>query len=611
MGGPQARVQLTADRLDLEWPALVSCTELTARCWLRDGSVHESASWAAVPAAGVRHRTTCGPLDVEVELQPGDGCVRLCAEAVATADVDVARVAVAVDARGTGDDLAWVLANGYQSWDTSGVLPAAGGMRESWWTIALATAAGAGLAAAATGARSCCTQFTIAGGELAVVWREAEMLEPLPTLFAGPAGTRWRGEPVLLTAGPDVRAGLASLVGGDARPAPAPAPVGWLSWYHLGPWVSSEDVLAHADLLATPPYRELGYRLVQVDDGWQETYGEWRPNTKFPGGLEALSRELTRRGHVPGLWIAPFLVGLAAEVALHAPDDWFIADPVAGGRAIDERHRAFGPMYALDASNPAVRDYLRALFAGFARNGIHYFKIDFLYAGAYAGLGALRAGVQAIREGAGDDASLVASGAPLLPLVGLVDGCRVGPDTATPLTDFETGVSSPTIFGDEVLAVARNFAARSMLHRWFRLDADIALAGGNLTLEQARVLVTVAALSGGPFFAGDDLRVLPPERLALLTNPEVLALVGGEPALPDWEPAANGLPATHWRRGDVLAVFNWAAEPVAVVARAPGAAGARDLWAREDLAAFGDGAHLVVPAQGVRLLRLHPRGGTL
>jgi alpha-galactosidase len=417
----------------------------------------------------------------------------------AATDVDVARVAVAVRVRAAGGDLAWVLANGYQSWDASGVVPAAGGgARESWWTVCLATADGAGLAAAATDARSCCTQFTVADGELSVVWREAETLASLPTLFAGPAGTRWRSETVLLTAGPDVRAGLASLL--DRRVQQAAPAVGWLSWYHLGPWVTRDDVLAHADLLASQPYRELGYRLVQVDDGWQEAYGEWRPNTKFPGGLEALSQELARRGQEPGLWVAPFLVGMAADIALHAPDDWFVADPVGGGRAIDERHRAFGPMYALDASNPAVRDHLRETFAGFVRAGVRYFKIDFLYAGAYAGLAALRAGVQAIREGAGD-ARLVASGAPLLPLVGLVDGCRVGPDTATPFTDFQTGVSTPTVFGDEVLAVTRNFAARALLHPWFRLDADIALVGGNLTLEQARVLVTIAALSGGPFFA--------------------------------------------------------------------------------------------------------------
>src|SRR5215472_5268322 len=153
MGAPQARVQLTGDRLDLEWPALASCTDLTVRCWLRDGTMHESPRWTAVPAAD-RYRATCGPLDVDVELRPGDGCLALYAEATARTDVDVARVAVAARAHRAVEDLAWVLANGYQSWDASGYLTASGGTRESWWTVALAGTGGAGIAAAATEARS-------------------------------------------------------------------------------------------------------------------------------------------------------------------------------------------------------------------------------------------------------------------------------------------------------------------------------------------------------------------------------------------------------------------------------------------------------------------------
>jgi hypothetical protein len=602
MGAPEVRVQLSGDRLDLEWPALASCRELTARCGLRDGSVYESASWTAVPGPGDRFRAVCGPLLVQIELRADAGRVRVRPEAIATAEVDVARVEVSTRTRAAASDLPWVLYNGYQSWDRSGHLPVAGGVRESWWTVALLDERGGGLAAAAAEAKACCTQFTASGDLLTIVWREAEMLEASPTLFAGPSGARWRGDELVVGAGPDARACLADLLG----PPPPPAPVtqGWLSWYHFGPWVRREDVIAHADLLATEPYRGLGYRLVQIDDGWQEAYGEWLPNTKFPGGPADLCAELRRRDEVPGLWTAPFLVAVAADLAREAPEDWFIHDPLTGERAIDERHRAFGPMLMLDASRPGVQAHLRDLFAGLAAAGVRYFKIDFLYAGAHAGLSALRAGVAAIREGVGD-AMLVGCGAPLLPLVGLVGACRVGPDTATPLYDFDSGLATPTVFGDEVVAVARNLAARTPLHRWFQLDPDIALVGGNLTLEQARVLVTMAALSGGPFFASDDLPALPPERLALLTNPEVLELVGGAPARADWEPAAGDLPATHWRRDDVLAVFNWSPQPGGVRVRAPGASGAYDLWARRPLDRFEDGAVLPVAAQGVRLLRLH------
>jgi alpha-galactosidase len=602
MCAPPARVLLLGDRLDVDWPAMAACTNLVARCRLRDGTVHESVGWTAVGGSAGRFESACGPLDIELTLEATAECLLLQAAATARSEVEVAEVEVAAVAGWPGSDLGWVLANGYQSWDPSGHLRAAGGTRVSWWTIGLADDAGAGIAAAADDARTCCTRFALADGTFTTSWCEAQTLESRPLLFGGPAGAAWRSCTVRLTAAREVRAGLRSLLA-PVSPRGATS-IGWVSWYHFGPWVDQQDVLAHADLLASDAHRDLGYRLVQVDDGWQEAYGEWRPNTKFPGGLRALSEDLARRGQVAGLWTAPFLVSIAARLASEAPDDWFVADPETGERAIDPQHRLFGPMLVLDASRPAVQAHLRDLFAGFHDAGIRYFKIDFLYAGAYAGLRALRAGMEAIREGAGD-AQLVASGVPLLPVAGLVEFCRVGQDTATPLHDFETGLSTPTVFGDEVVSVARNLGARAMLDRWFRLDADVALVGGNLTVEQGRQLVTLAALSGGPFLAGDDLVHLPAERLELLRNPEVLHLVGDAPApLPDWEPGPGDLPATHWRRGDVLAVFNWARELVEVAVRAPGAAGARDLWARRDLDQFGNGTVLSIPAQGVRLLRL-------
>jgi len=602
MGAPKARVQLTGDRLDLDWPALAACTELSAECRLRGGAVHRSAGWTEAPAETGRYRTTFGPLTLELELLVTGGCVRMRAEAVARAQVDVVEIAISARPLLGEAPPAWVLYNGYQSWDAAGHLPAEGGQRESWWTIGLADAQGGGIAAAAADACSCCTRFTLADARFSTVWRETESLEPSPVLFRASPGASWRSAEVRLSAGPDVRARLRGLLSGPAGLGEL-RPVGWVSWYHFGPLVRREDVLANAEVLAGEEFRRLGYRVVQVDDGWQQTYGEWLPNTRFPGGLRALCEELGRHDQVVGLWTAPFLVSTAADLASEAPDDWFVLDPSTGERAIDPRHRVFGPLYVLDASVPAVRSYLRDLFAGFYDAGIRYFKVDFLYAGAYAGTRALRSALEAIREGV-RDAPIVASGTPLLSVVGLVEGCRIGPDTATPLPDFETMSCRPTIFGDEVLAVARNAAARFMLRPWFQLDADVALVGGNLSLEQGRQLATLAALSGGPFFASDDLVRLPPGRLALLTNPEVMELVGGAPAVPDWEPNQADRPPMHWRRGDVLAVFNWNAEPTEVQVRAPGARGARDLWAGEDLAGFADGAALAIPGHGVRLLRL-------
>src|SRR5207302_2367564 len=50
--------------------------------------------------------------------------------------------------------------------------------------------------------------------------------------------------------------------------------------------------------------------------------------------------------------------------------------------------------------------------------------------------------------------------------------------------------------------------------------------------DEARVMNTIAALSGGIFMLGDDLETLPADRLALVRNPNVLGLVGGPAAEP-------------------------------------------------------------------------------
>jgi hypothetical protein len=217
-------------------------------------------------------------------------------EAIAQAPADVAQMTVSARAELVGEDLAWVLYNGYHSWDRSGFARADGPPRESWWTVGLAGSDGCGIAAAATAARDCCTKFELAGGVFTTAWREAETFIQWPTLFMGEEGTRWRSEEVLLSAGQDVREQLAAILRPSRRTAPVQ--VGWLSWYHHGPWVTREDVLAHADILAEEPYRRLGYHLVQLDDGWQVAYGDWKPNTKFPGGIRSLCDEIARRGHV-------------------------------------------------------------------------------------------------------------------------------------------------------------------------------------------------------------------------------------------------------------------------------------------------------------------------
>jgi hypothetical protein len=607
-------VAVNGGRLDLVWPglAVIQGLELHA-CLAPEKAVFRTNAWDGTSSNGLQAQ--CGPVVASLgflrpEVEYG---LRLKLSIRALEPVEVIELQLTGELQMEAGDTSWALLNGYQSWDEGEVRPIGSLSQdegcESWWTIAIADANGQGLAAVAASAVSCYTCYQVTRSRLLIKWCEAPGTLPKPVLDTLAEGERWEADGVLLGAAEDIWSALPELAGAGTEQLPDPVPQGWLSWYHFGPWVSRDDVLQNAHALldeaggASRGVGEITSHLIQVDDGWQEAYGDWVPNTKFAGGLDALAQELNQLGFVLGLWIAPFLVSATSELAATAPEKWFVHDPQTQARWIDPRHTAMGPMQVLDGSNPDVCQHLARTFERLYRTGARYFKIDFLYAGAQGGVRSLRLGLAAIREGA-KDAYLLASGAPLLPVAHLTQGCRVGPDTATPWYDPEIGAARPTIFGDEIQAVARAIAARSFLRPWFQLDPDVALVGGNLTLEQGRQLVTLAALTGGPFLAGDDLTSLAPERRALLTNPEVLGLAGGEPARPDWEPALQP-PPSHWRRQDVLAVFNWEPQARDLLIRAPGASGARDLWAQMELPQFRDGIRLEVPGHGVKLLRLH------
>jgi alpha-galactosidase len=92
-----------------------------------------------------------------------------------------------------------------------------------------------------------------------------------------------------------------------------------------------------------------------------------------------------------------------------------------------------------------------------------------------------------------------------------------------------------------------------------------------LSLNEARVSVTLAAVSGGMFELGDDLPTLgqDPDRLALVTNPDILQMVKlGNAAVPldllTYRPA-DEQPGIFLLREDsrqaMLAVFNWTEHP--------------------------------------------------
>ena len=158
----------------------------------------------------------------------------------------------------------------------------------------------------------------------------------------------------------------------------------------------------------------------------------------------------------------------------------------------------------------------------------------------------MRAGYDAIRRGAGDDTFLLGCGAPIGPVIGVVDGNRIGQDVA-PL--WELDASEEVIAGYLATQPATQFAygntvARSFMHRRFWLnDPDCLMLRAEateLSTEAARTWAHTVAVSGGMALVSDDLALLDGDARSLLDEVvtigrevDAAAIAGAAPRSPD------------------------------------------------------------------------------
>ncbi|WP_446033677.1 glycoside hydrolase family 36 protein [Streptomyces olivaceus] len=253
----------------------------------------------------------------------------------------------------------------------------------------------------------------------------------------------------------------------------------WCSWYAYYEGITEKQLGADiADLGALP------FDVVQVDDGWERIVGDWEANDKFPSGMRALAGRITDAGLRPGLWLAPFILLPDSRTARERPE-LLLRD--ADGAPVVAGHNWDTGYWALDLTSPAAQEHLRETIRRVVHEwGFTYLKLDFLQGGAvpgarFADVGreeAYRTGLRIIREAAGPDAYLLASGAPLLPSLGLADGVRSGPDVAPMWEHYATRDPSD--------ALARNAVVNTVHRLWqtplLEVDPDVVYFRSRLNL---------------------------------------------------------------------------------------------------------------------------------
>jgi len=241
-------------------------------------------------------------------------------------------------------------------------------------------------------------------------------------------------------------------------------PVGWCSWYHYFGNLTWDDVVRNV-ALARKLRRSFPFEVFQVDDGYETDIGDWlRAKPGYPA-LDGLAGAITRHGFRAGIWTAPFSAAETSEVFAAHPD-WMVAE---GGRP-KFAHRSWNrAIHALDLTRPEVQAHIFDLFTALKRAGFEYFKIDFLFGSAMPGarrknvtpIQAYREGLRVIRRAVGKG-FVLGCGAPLLPSAGLVDGMRIGEDTAPFWKTLPSAFQGPNAYFALKNALLRQFMHRKL-----------------------------------------------------------------------------------------------------------------------------------------------------
>lgn len=350
--------------------------------------------------------------------------------------------------------------------------------------------------------------------------------------------TDWLAVSFVSLADPDPLAPYLSLVGRLHKVAPEQdVPVGWCSWYHFYQDIDEKVLDTNLDtVIALEP--DLPMDLFQIDDGFETYPGDWFDfDPGFPNGLRPLVEKTVAAGLTPGVWLAPFIVHPKARLVGEHPD-WLLRD--ANGKPVTAGFVWNAFTYALDLTHPDAlaytQDVIRTAVEGW---GFTYLKLDFLYAAALEGVyqdptlsraQVLRMGLEAVRDAAGPETTMLGCGCPLGSGLGIFEAMRISADVSGYWKPHFPPVSL-ILQGEPHMPSARNaihnILTRAPLHRrWWVNDPDCLLVRPDtrLSLPEVQTLATAIGLTGGSLLVSDDLPALPPDRLALAQS--LLPVIG-------------------------------------------------------------------------------------
>ena len=226
-------------------------------------------------------------------------------------------------------------------------------------------------------------------------------------------------------------------------------PVGWCSWYCIGPNISENDIFKNLKVIKEK-VPELKY--IQIDDGFQPFMGDWlETSNKFNRPMKDICNDIKKAGFEPAIWLAPFIASPNSKLLKEHPD-YFIKDE--NGRPLCSGEVSFGgwrdgPWYMIDGTNPNALKFIYDVVREIYQNwNVRYFKLDANVWGALpfgirydksaTAVEAYRKGMQAICTATDNKAFILGCNAPMWPSLGLVTAMRVTNDVVRKVKHMES-----------------------------------------------------------------------------------------------------------------------------------------------------------------------------
>lgn len=360
-------------------------------------------------------------------------------------------------------------------------------------------------------------------------------------------------------------------------------PMGWNSWNHFGAAVTENDVRAAADALVANGMRDVGYRYVILDDGWQgsrDQSGEMQPNKRFPD-IKALVDYVHSKGLLFGLYSSP------------------------GPKTCAGFEGSFG-----------YEEQDARTYAGW---GVDYLKYD---------LCGFR---QFMREPSGEERAtapelmeqayikmhkaLLKTGRPIVYSLCQYGwnrvwqwGAGVGGNLWRTTEDISDTYDRMSLIGFQQAGLA-HFAGKG---HWNDPDM-LEIGNGGMNGDESRVEMSLWALLAAPLLAGNDLSHMSAETFSILSNREVVAVDQDPLGIQGDRVTAEG-PLEIWAKplehgAKAVGLFNRGESPMVIrlELKAVGFHGPvkmRDLWGGRDSEERTGFYAATVPRHGVVMLKI-------